>query len=271
MAANYWTSTKKPGSTSTGTAGGTAPVPQSGWAGSVTPSTSTGAAGGTAPLPEVGWNGSITPSTNTGQRAGVAAPQPAAPYAAPTDTWKDYSQNPDLNKTVNPAFGDIISTVGNAASAPGVSGSQSGPGILEQWFNERANGTDPGYEYAMGRGMDAIDNRMAAGGSYNSGARGQQLSDFASNMGAQREGQLDALAGGASGEHQGRINSLFSQMLGLAGGQAGTMGQYDLASANSNNALMNAIVQMMGAKAGVDSKANQGLINTGLGALGLVL
>jgi hypothetical protein len=152
-----------------------------------------------------------------------------------------------------------------------VYGTQSGPGILEQWFNQRANGTDPGYEYAMGRGMDAIDNRMAAGGSYNSGARGQQLSDFASNMGAQREGQLDALAGGASGEHQGRINSLFSQMLGLAGGQAGTMGQYDLASANSNNALMNAIVQMMGAKAGVDSKANQGLINTGLGALGLVL
>lgn len=140
-------------------------------------------------------------------------------------------------------------------------GTQSGPGILQQWFDQRANGTDPGYEYAMNRGMDAIDNRMAAGGSYNSGARGQQLSDYAANMGAQREGQLDSLAGGASGEHQGQINSMFSQGLGLAGGEAGTTGAYDLASANSNNALMNALVQMMGGKAGIDSAASTGLLN----------
>jgi hypothetical protein len=81
-------------------------------------------------------------------------------------------------------------------------GSQSGPGILESWFNQRANGTDPAYEYAMQRGGDAIDTRMAAGGSFNSGARGQQQSDFAANMAAQRMGQLDALAGGASGEQR---------------------------------------------------------------------
>jgi len=150
-------------------------------------------------------------------------------------------------------------------------GSHSGPGILEQWFNQRASGTDPAYEYTMGRGMDAIDNRMAAAGSFNSGARGQQLSDFAANAGAQRMSALDALAGGASGEHMGRLNSMFAQGMGLAGGQAGVAGQYDTGAANAMNSANQAILMMMLNKAGVDSQATQGFLNNLFSGLGLAV
>lgn len=140
-------------------------------------------------------------------------------------------------------------------------GYASGPGILESWFNQRANGTDPGYEYAMNRGMNDIDNRMAAGGSYNSGARGQQLGDFAANMAAQRESQLDALAGGASGEYQGRLNSMFGQGQALASGQAGLSTAYDLGAAG-NMAAANAAQQQMNLNsAAQQQQAHQGFAN----------
>lgn len=150
---------------------------------------------------------------------------------------------------------------------PAQYGSQSGPGILESWFNQRANGTDPAYEYALKRGGDDLDSRMSAGGSFNSGARGQQLSDFYANSGAQRMGQLDSLAGGASGEHQNRVNSSMMQGLQLAGGQAGLASAYDLGAAGNMQAASNAQQQMYLNKAGVDQQANQGLINNGFSAL----
>jgi hypothetical protein len=62
---------------------------------------------------------------------------------------------------------------------------------------------------------------------------------------------------------------MFSQGMGLAGGQAGTMGAYDLASAHSNDALMEAIIQLMGGKAGVDDKSRQQGVNNGLGIAAL--
>lgn len=165
--------------------------------------------------------------------------------------------------------GKPTTEMNNSRLTQATTGTESGPGILEQWFNQRAQGIDPAYEYAMKRGGDLIDSRMAAGGSFNSGARAQQQSDLAANLGAQRMSQLDALAGGASGEHQGRLNAMFSQGLGLAGGQAGTMGQYDQASANANNSLMQALMMIMAGKAGVDQKANQGLFNNILGGAAL--
>ncbi len=153
-----------------------------------------------------------------------------------------------------------------AAAAPkDPYGSQSGPGILEDWFNQRASGTDPGYEYAMERGGDAIDNRMAAGGTFNSGARGQQLSDYAANMGAQREGQLDTLAAGASGEHQNRLNSMFNQGNALAGGESGINSAYDLAAGKVQSDALSALLGYQTDKAGVDSQANQGLVNNAFG------
>ncbi len=146
------------------------------------------------------------------------------------------------------------------AAAP-TYGTASGPGILQQWFNERANGTDPGYQYAMNRNTTNLANQYAARGGYNSGAAMQGQSDMLANMAAQREGQLDTLAGGASGERQGAINSMFNQGLGLAGGESGTMGQYDLGGANAMNAANQAILALNLNKAGVPGQANQSGIN----------
>lgn len=159
---------------------------------------------------------------------------------------------------------------GDAGSARGVGnntnpyGSQSGLGILGNWFNQRVNGTDPAYEYAMNRGMQTLGDRSAAAGNFNSGAARQQESDFAANMAAQRMGQLDALAGAYSGEQQNRLNSMFAQGLGLAGGQAGQASAYDLGAAGNMAAANQAQQQMALAKAGVDQKANQGLLSNAM-------
>jgi len=148
-------------------------------------------------------------------------------------------------------------------------GTESGPGILESWFNQRANGTDPAFEYASKRGMETLGNRYAAAGSFNSGARAQGDSDFMANLVAQRMGQLDSLAGGASGEHAGRLAQMFGAGNQIAGGQAGLSSAYDLGAAGNMQAANQAQQQMALNKAGVDAKANQGLINTGLQIYGL--
>lgn len=141
-------------------------------------------------------------------------------------------------------------------------GSESGPGILESWFNQRATGTDPAFEYASRRGISDLANRYAAAGSFNSGAARQGESDFMANLIAQRQGQLDALAGGASGEHMGRLNAMFNQGLGLAGGQAGLASAYDLGAAGNIEAANRAINEMNLRKAGVDEQFRQGRLNT---------
>ena len=205
------------------------------------------------------------------------APQQPKDYGKP-NTNPAYNvnisaNNPGVPPTVTPAtkagvpkpitsFNKPPSEAAAATPPPNPYGYASGPGILENWFNQRANGTDPGYEYAMKRGGDAIDNRMAAAGAFNSGARGQQLSDFAANMGAQREGQLDALAAGASGEYQGRLNSMFGQGLGLAGGESGINSAYDLAAGGAMSNALSALLGYTTNKAGVDSQSNaQGIGN----------
>ena len=166
-------------------------------------------------------------------------------------------------KPIPPGTSGISQQVGGGP-AP-TSGTESGPGILQQWFNERANGTDPGYEYATQRGLTALNNQYAAGGDAFSGAAQQGKGDFMANMAAQREAQLDALAGGASGERQGMINSMLQYGLGLAGGEAGTMGGYDLGAANSLNNIGNNLAAIGGQKAGAIQQQGQNFVsNLGL-------
>ena len=160
--------------------------------------------------------------------------------------------------------------MGQKPPPPDPYGSQSGPGILEQWFNQRAAGTDPAFEYASKRGMQDLGTRSAAAGGFNSGAARQQESDFMANLVAQRMGQLDALAGGASGEHQNRLDSMFRSGLGLAGGQSGINSAYDLAAGNAMNQMNQAILSMFLNKAGVDQKSNQQGIQNLLGGLGAI-
>lgn len=149
-------------------------------------------------------------------------------------------------------------------------GSQSGPGILEDWFNKRATGTDPAFEYGLKRGTEQLGNRFSAAGAFNSGAARQQESDLYANLISQREGQLDALAGGASGEHQNRLNSMFSQGLGLAGGESGINSAYDLAAAGAQKDALAAALGYGVNKAGVDSQSTQQGLGNITGILSMI-
>ncbi len=244
----------------------------------------------TAPAPATNWTGTQPFGLGKGenswytavhgtQRAGnAAAHDPNVPVATQRsgDSMPLGARGNGTATTVKPGeawTGAAGGTPAGAGAAPGAAppagnafGSQSGPGILESWFNQRATGADPAYQYAMNRGMDAVDNRMAAGGAFNSGARGQQLSDFAANMGAQRSAQIDSLAAGASGEHLGRLGLMFNQGMGLANGESGLATAYDLGAAGNMQAANQAQQQMNLNKAGVDSQFAQGRLNTAINA-----
>lgn len=141
-------------------------------------------------------------------------------------------------------------------------GSESGPGILESWFNQRAQGIDAASQYATKRGLDALNDRYAAGGMANSGAARQGDADLLANIEAQRAGALDALAAGASGEHQRRLDSMFGQGLGLAGGQSQINSIYDIKAGDAQSEAIKAALGFFLNKAGVDDKSRQqGLSN----------
>jgi hypothetical protein len=203
---------------------------------------------------------------NGWDNTGLGSNRPFAPREYTTSTTRRTGANSGWANTGRDASGNRISDTtfkrpADGAIAADPYGSQSGPGILESWFNQRAAGTDPAYEYAMQRGMQSLGNQSAAAGSFNSGAARQQESDFAANMAAQRLGQLDALAGGASGEHQGRVNSMFQQGQGLYGGMAGLSTAYDLGAAGNMAAANQAQTQMALNSAAQQQQAHAGFVN----------
>lgn len=154
------------------------------------------------------------------------------------------------------------------AAAPGAAptyGTESGPGILDQWFNERATGSDPGWDYGVKRGMTALDNGYAARGGYNSGAAMQGEGDFMSNALSQREGQLDSLASGASGERAQSLNSMLGLGTGLANGQAGLGAAYDIGGANAMSGANSTGLGLGAQGIGLQYGANQNFMNNLLG------
>lgn len=203
-------------------------------------------------------------NTTTAPQGVTLPPQPQQPQT--TNTGNYWGQYANYGKPVQNAMG-MVKNAKQGSMSP--YGTESGPGILEQWFNERATGTDPAFEYGLKRGMTTLGNRYSAMGSFNSGANAQAGSDLYANLLSQRMGQLDSLAGGASNEHLNRLAMMFGQGMGLAGGQAGTATAYDTAAAgNMQNAANNQ--QQLGLnKAGVDAKAFQSLLNNGMNVYAL--
>lgn len=162
-----------------------------------------------------------------------------------------------------------VSGLGGDPNATPTYGTESGPGLLDQWFNERATGTDPGWEYATKRGLTALDNGAAARGGYNTGASAQQDSDYLASMGSQREGQLDALATGASGERATSLNTMLGLGTGLAGGEAGLGAAYDIGGANAMSGANNTGLSLGAQGIGLQYGANQNTMNQlmGLGTI----
>lgn len=187
---------------------------------------------------------------------------PVTPGSGPTPT------------SIAPGSATAPASSAAAPSAP-TYGTASGPGILQQWFDERASGTDPGWEYETGRNATALDNEYAARGGYDSGAALQGQSDLMANEEAQREGQLDTLAGGASGENLGQISQMLGAESGLASGQAGLAGQYDLGAATDETNANNTGLSLSGQAAMIPYLARiqlmQSLMGAGGGILGSLL
>lgn len=237
------------------------PVGPRGWPGSTTPgssapgygSTSGGGSGTMRSGAPAGPN-HILPDFSTGRtRAGTADP---------TGRWREPTDTRAGGIRVGAGPKDM------AGPPPSPTGSESGPGILESWFNQRAAGIDAASQYATRRGLDALNDRYAAAGMANSGAARQGDSDLLANIEAQRAGQLDALAAGASGEHQRKLDSMFGQGLGLAGGQSGINSAYDLKAAGVQSDALSAALNYFLNKAGVDDKSRQTGLNNILGIWG---
>lgn len=145
--------------------------------------------------------------------------------------------------------------------APNPHGTESGNTYLEDRYLQRLYGKDPAFNYAAKRGMESLGTRSAAAGNFNSGAARAQESDFMANILAQSQGQLDALAGGATGARQNKLNAMFNQGIGLAGGQSGTNTAYDLKTAEGMQNALNALLGYTTGKGGVDPQSNQQGIN----------
>lgn len=214
------------------------------------------------------WKGTAPAGAPAPSRSKVAQGPLGASYAANKDTVfgaPHKSILATMPSSVQTGLGnrlDNLKTTGAAGASagaaltapppPAAGGSQSGPGILENWFNQRANGTDPGWEYAMGHGTAMLNRASAARGGFNSSAAFQGLSNLYANGASQREGQLDQLAAGASGEHQGNVDTSLKYGLGLAGDQANTSAGFASAAGDAQKQAAAQSLEAAYIKAGVD-------------------
>lgn len=236
----------------------------------------------------MGWGGNYKPAPGTNyahngipgaqQPAPQAGPPPGAPPAASDSVWSPGHLASAWNDAATRAKGNgqqAASAVGGQDPHAGLQapqppqqpqgGSQSGPGILEGWFNQRAGGSDPGWEYATGKATDNINRQFAARGGYNSSGATNAIDDMYANATSQREGQLDTLAAGASGEHRGRLNDMFSQGTNLANGQANTVNGQSGLGAGAISGHGQDQIDLMLQQAGITQKTRQGELN-GLGS-----
>lgn len=144
------------------------------------------------------------------------------------------------------------------AATPPPYGSQSGPTAIEDRYNQRANGTDPGWEYATGRATDAINNQSAQRGGYNSSSAVGAIGDMFANATSQREGQLDTLANEATGAHQNALNSMFVNGESIANGSSGAGQAYGMGGGGAIDQNTQNQINLTLAKYGVDPSSSEG-------------
>lgn len=228
--------------------------------------------GGTIPFAKrLFGNTGTTPSgarTAAGPAGGVKGTSTGAPRGAPRP-GQPHPTTPGFPGGGSSYKGQTTPVAGPAAPPQNPYGSESGNTYLEDRYISRLYGDDPAFNYASKRGMEALGNRSAAAGNFNSGAARQQEGDFMANLTAQSQAQLDALSAGATGARQNKTDSMYRTLLGLAGGQSGINTAYDLKAGDTMSDALSALLGYTTGKAGVDDKSNQqGFKNIiGLGGL----
>lgn len=230
------------------------------------------AAAPTSPGTRASWYGGVQPAPTTGTRTswagGGATPNAQPPTAAQNDIAKAVvgGVSGAAGKMKygfdqwNPARPNWNGVTPAAASAPAY-GSQSGPTYAEDRYTSRANGTDPGWEYATGRATDQINKQYAARGGYNSSGAMNSIGDMFANATSQREGQLDQLAGAATSAHQNALNSMFTTGTNIANGVTGAGAPGTAGAGDAQTQNLRSQLDLMLAKNGVDQKTRQGQLD----------
>lgn len=141
-----------------------------------------------------------------------------------------------------------------------------GPGYAEQFYTDNQGGRQGALKYTMDTAARANADAMAArginnstvAGEYENRARQGLLSDY-----TQHEGQLASAADEAK---MGRLRQLFGEQFGIAGGEAGSIGQsYGQAGQAMSDAQKNQIAARLAASGVKQEEINQllALISTG--------
>lgn len=182
---------------------------------------------------------------------------------------KEFGVNPnlqrgsDLGKTEN-FFGSALGTYNDLLSktrseAENAASSDPAYGSLARAFTGESLQNDPGYQFGLNQGYQALDRRAAAGGNYFSGAALKAANRYGNDYAGTKFNE-------AFGRDQTNKNSIFSMLSGVSGqGQnaaamTGTMG------ANAVNNAGNYMTQGANASAaGTVGAANA--INSGLSSV----
>lgn len=149
-------------------------------------------------------------------------------------------------------------------------GGLSGPGYLEQLYQQRQQGTDPYYNRLRETGLARLGQAAAARGKFNSGGAMAGEGTYLADLAAKESHDMAGLAGGASQERSDRYKSVFDASQQLGGAKAGlqersTLGQWATLSEGEK-----AHIQQQLAAAGVDLSKYRDDEQMLLGVLGIL-
>ncbi len=112
-------------------------------------------------------------------------------------------------------------------------GGLAGPGVLEQYYQERRDGTSPDQLRSRELGSKAIGDAFAARGLNNSGAAIKAVGNLNADLGAAESRQMGELAARSQGANESRLGGAFDRLNNLGAGRAGIV-QHGTDSAISN-------------------------------------
>lgn len=122
---------------------------------------------------------------------------------------------------------------------------------------------DPGYQFRMDQGVEALDKSAAARGRLLSGAQQKGVTDYAQNMASQEYANAYAREANQKARKYNMLSSLSGQGQSSAARQAGATGQLAQESSNIMSNMGNAQAQSAYAQGQARAGAYQGMAQSG--------
>lgn len=219
--------------------------------------------GGTVPGQNFGTNGIVSPNDpTTGAAPGSNFGINPGGGVSPNDPGA-FPGNPDANNFNAGGTVNASTNVGGTRQVPQTGNTSTGDpadfGSLAQGFNEQFQAptdvtevNDPGYQFRLKQGQDALERSAAARGGLLTGGTGKALSDYNQNAASAEYGNV---YGRAASEYERRYNifkqnqnDLFNRLSVLSGGGQTTAGQLNSAglssASNAGNILLTSAGQI---------------------------